>query len=151
MERARRLHRRRGGFTLIELLVAIAILGILGTVVIAALWDNVDDARQTGTKTKLDTVKSTVQQYKRLHNELPRELSVLTEDDPRHGNRPWLTEDDIRDTWGNFMVIKMLDRPGQFEIVSFGGDGVDNGFDLSLGFDRDLSSDRPLNPPTENP
>lgn len=146
MDRARRLHRRRGGFTLIELLVAIAILGILGTVVITSLWDAVDDARQTGTKTKLDSVKSVVQQYKKSHNELPTDLMVLTEEDPRHGNKPWLTEDDLRDTWGNLMVIKLGERPGEFEIVSFGGDGVDNGFTLDLGYDRDLSSNRPLNP-----
>ena len=150
MERAHRLHRRRGGFTLIELLVAIAILGILGTVVITALWDNVDDARQTGTKTKLDSVKTVVQQYKRAHNELPEDLMILTEEDPRHGNRPWLTPDDIRDTWNNLMVIKLGDRAGEFEIISFGADGQENGFGLELSYERDLSSNLALIPDEEN-
>ncbi|MBM4014575.1 MAG: prepilin-type N-terminal cleavage/methylation domain-containing protein [Planctomycetes bacterium] len=139
-----RAPRRRGGFTLIELLVAIAILGILGMVVVSSLWDNVDDAKQIGAKTKVDSIKTMVMQYRRIHNDLPGDLSVLTEEDPRHGNRPWLQSDEIRDTWGNQMIIKKGDRPGEFEIISFGADGIENGFDLTLGYERDISSNRPL-------
>jgi general secretion pathway protein G len=139
-----RAPRRRSGFTLIELLVAIAILGILGVVVVQSLWDNVDDAKQVGAKTKVDQIKTTVMQYRRKHNELPNELSILTEEDPLNGNRRWLQPDELRDTWNNLMVIKKGERPGEFEIISYGEDGIENGYDLSLGFARDISSNRPL-------
>jgi general secretion pathway protein G len=144
MARFARASRRRGGFTLIELLVAIAILGILGTVVITTLWDNVDDAKQTGTKAKLDSLKNTVMSYRRKHNDIPDDLTKLIEEDPLNGNRPWLAEDDIKDTWGNTIVIKRGDRSGEFELISYGGDGQENGFGMELGYDRDLSSNRPL-------
>ncbi len=139
-----RASRRRGGFTLIELLVAIAILGILGMVVVTSLWENVDNAKQIGAKTKVDQIKTMVMQYRRVHNELPNDLSVLTEEDPRHNARPWLQPDEIRDTWGNQMIIKKGDRPGEFEIISYGADGIENGYDLTLGYERDISSNRPL-------
>jgi general secretion pathway protein G len=132
------------GFTLIELLVAIAILGILGTVVITNLWDNVDEANQVGTHTKLRQVKDVVQSYRRKHGELPDDLMRLTEEDPKNGNRPWLKEEDLHDTWSNLIMLKKGDRPGEFEIVSFGSDGQENGFGMELGYERDLSSDRPL-------
>lgn len=151
MARFARTSRRRGGFTLIELLVAIAILGILGTVVITTIWDNVDDARQTGAKAKLDSLKNTVMSYRRKHNDIPTDLSRLTEEDPLNGNRPWVTEDDIKDTWDNLIVIKRGDRAGEFELISYGADGVESGFGAELGYDRDLSSNRPLNPSEDGP
>lgn len=141
--------RRSAGFTLIELLVAIAILGILGTVVVTTLWDAVDESKQTGTKTKLDQVKQTVMRYRNKHGDIPDDLSRLVEADPLNGQRPWLSEEDLRDTWNNLMVIKRGERSGEFEIISFGADGVENGFDLGLGFDRDLSSNLPLTPDEE--
>jgi len=144
MARPFRNARRRRGFTLIELLVAIAILGILGTVVITNLWDNVDEANQVGTHTKLTQVKNVVQSYKRKHGEIPDDLMRLTEEDPKNGNRPWLKEDDLRDTWGTLLQLKKGERAGEFEIISLGADKTENGFGMELGYDRDLSSERPL-------
>lgn len=144
MDRPFRNSRRQRGFTLIELLVAIAILGILGMVVITNLWDNVDEANQVGTHTKLRQVKDVVQSYKRKHGELPDDLMRLTEEDPKNGNRPWLKEEDLRDTWRNLILLKKGDRPGEFEVISYGADGQENGFGMDLGYDRDLSSNLPL-------
>ena len=131
-------------FAAAVLVVSVAGLGVIGTVMIAAMFESVDDARQTGTKIKLDSVKTIVQQYQRDCGDLPRDLPELAVPDPRHGNCPWLTADDLRDTWGNPMMIKLGELADAFEIVSFGADGVENGFGFELGYDRDLSSDRPL-------
>ena len=143
----RRRLRSRAGFTLIELLVAIAILGILGTVVIKAVWSNIDEAKQTGTKTKVDMLHAQVESYKRKHNELPGELGELALEDPRNNNRAYVdSEDDLYDAWGNRMELLTGDKAGQFEVVSYGANGDPDGYTLDLGLDRDISSIRPLNP-----
>ena len=132
--------RRNRGFTLIELLVAIAILGILGTVVIKSVWKNVDEAKQTGTKTKVDQIHDAVMMFRRKHNGLPKWPEEMLEPDIMNNNEPWLTEDEIVDAWGRQMELKQGDKAGQFEVVSLGADGTPDG----EGFDRDISSARPL-------
>ena len=141
------LPRSRAGFTLIELLVAIAILGILGTVVIKAVSGYIDEAKQTGTKTKVDTVHAQVETFRRKHNDLPRDLDDLLQPDIMNNNVPYLdNEDDIYDAWAHKMELRKGDKTGQFEVVSLGANGAADGFGLELGLDRDISSVRPLNP-----
>ncbi len=141
--------RHHAGFTLIELLVAIAILGILGTVVVQTVWGYIDDANQTGTKTKLAQIKDKLMMYRRKHQDVPDSLTTLLEEDQANNMKPWLTEDEIKDSWGREMIIKRGDKPGEFEVISLGEDGQENGFDASLGTARDISSDRPLEEATD--
>lgn len=143
LERPLRSRRpRAAGFTLIELLVAIAILGILGTVVLNSVWQYQDEARQTGTKTKLDTVRDKVQMYRRKHNALPKWPEDMLAPDNWNGGLPWLTPDEILDAWGNQMLMKTdTGKAGQFEIVSLGADNKDGGD----GYEKDLSSEHPIN------
>jgi len=137
--------RRAAGFTLIELLVAIAILGILGTVVIKTVWGHIDEAKQTTTKAKLDTVHGQVVMFRRKHNRLPKWPEEMVEPDIQMNNgQAWLNEEDILDAWGHPMELKEGSKSGEFEIVSWGQDGVDSGFGSEGGFDRDISSTRPL-------
>lgn len=143
MTRASSRPRRRNlGFTLIELLVAIAILGILGTVVIKSVWKNVDEAKQIGTKTKIDQVHQAVQAFRRKHNTLPRWPEDMLEPDPMNNNEPWLTEDEIRDAWNQRLELVGGAKDSQFEIISRGYLGQEGG----EGFERDISSARPLDP-----
>lgn len=138
--------RRRAGFTLIELLVAIAILGILGTVVIKSVWNNIDETRQVTTKSKAEQINTIVQGYRRKHVELPRSLEDLLQSDPLNNNMPWVeSEDDLKDAWGRMFELRPGDRAGQFEVVSFGQNGQEDGFGPEYGFDRDISSHRALN------
>ena len=141
--------RSRAGFTLIELLVAIAILGILGTVVIQKVWSHIDEAKQTSTITKLKEVHTQVQMYRRKHNVLPGSLEDMTEVDPMN-TEPWLNAEDILDAWDTPMELRPGNKPGEFEIVSLGQNKAADDFSADLGFDRDLSSTRPLNDPTAN-
>ncbi len=145
-----RLPRRRAGFTLIELLVAIAILGILTATVVTTVWQHLDRANQTGTKGKLDTVHEILQTYKTKHGEVPDDITKLLEDDPRNNMKAWLTADDIKDTWGHQMVIKLGDKNGEFEVISYGEDGIENGFGPELGINRDISSRLSLDSTDEN-
>ena len=129
----------RRGFTLIELLVAIAILGILGTVVIREIWGAIDEAKQTTATTKVKEIETQVQRYKTKHNKLPQDLMELTRPDDMNNGDVWLSEDALIDPWGNQIDMKVDDK-GQFEIISYGEGGQADGFDLSLGKARDIGS-----------
>jgi general secretion pathway protein G len=151
--RDRRPRRGRRGFTLIELLVAIAILGILGTVVISKVWDNIDEARQTGTKTKVDMVHQQVESYRRKHNATPQDLNVMLEADVMNNGRAYFDNpEDLLDAWNNPLYILPYGdgRPGEYQIVSYGANGVQDGYGIDLGLDRDISSKMPLNPVSAN-
>ncbi len=140
-------HRSRRGFTLIELLVAIAILGILGTVVLKAVWGSVDDAKQEATKAKVDIVHGMVETFRRKHNDLPRSLDDLLVPDLMNNNRAYVDNpEDLLDAWNRRLDIKPGERVGQFEVVSYGANGTEDGFGLEYELDRDISSVRPLHP-----
>ena len=139
--------RQQSGFTLIELLVAIAILGILGTVVIQEIWNYVDKARQEGTHAKVKTVYDQVMMFRRNNHRYPSgDLTELVEPDPRNLNNPYLGEEDLLDAWGNPLQLIELDT-GRFAVVSYGDGGEEDGWDMDLGLAMDIYSDRPLLPP----
>lgn len=142
------LRARERGFTLIELLVTIAILGILGTVVLKNIWGYIDEAKQKTAKGNCDNIDQQVQMYKRKHNELPRDLQVLTEPDPMNNGDSWLAPENLIDPWDNPFEI-VVDERNQFEIVSRGENKQPDGFDLSYGLARDIGSKHPLDPPKD--
>jgi general secretion pathway protein G len=136
------------GFTLIELLVVIAILGILGTVVLKNVWGYIDEAKQKAAKEKVDNVDTQLQMYKRKHNELPRDLRVLLDPDPMMNGEPWLPPEALIDPWDNPIDLKIDDK-NQFEVISYGENKMQDGFDLSYGLNRDIGSKHPLDPPKD--
>jgi general secretion pathway protein G len=141
--------RARGarGFTLIELLVVIAILGILGTIVVQNVWGHVDEAKQKAAKAKVDYLDQQVQMYKRKHNEIPRDLRVLLDADPLNNTEPWVEEEQLVDPWDNPIEIRI--DGNNFEIISRGEGGQEDGFGLDLGKARDIGSHHPLDPPKD--
>lgn len=143
-----RIARGHEGFTLIELLVAIAILGILGTVVINQLWTNVDKAKQETTHAKVNSVWSIVQNYRRAHNGYPsQDMAELLEPDPKNVNQPWVDEENLLDSFGNRLeLIEDPDNRGRMVIVSYGANGTEDGWDPTYGLDMDIYSGRPLFP-----
>jgi general secretion pathway protein G len=141
--------RRARGFTLIELLVTIAILGILGTIVIRNVWDHYEESKQITAKGKVDALDTQVQMYKRKNNVLPKDLSVLSEPDPRNNGNAYVESSDLTDPWGNPYEIVQGDREGQFEVVSWGANGQKDGFGVDLGLERDIGSKHLLNDTSE--
>ena len=139
--------RPASGFTLIELLVVIAILGILGTIVVRNVWGHVDEAKQKAAKAKVDNIDQQIQMYKRKHNEIPRDLRVLLDQDPLNNMEPWVEEEQLEDPWGHPIEIRI--DGNQFEVISRGDGGQEDGFGLELGLQRDIGSRHPLEPPKD--
>jgi len=107
--------------------------------------DYIDEAKQEATKAKCDNLEQICVQYKRKHNNLPDSLEVLLEDDNRRaGGGAWCSEQDIYDAWERPLQILFGERSSDFEVVSYGENGDEDGYERDWGLDMDISSKLPL-------
>ena len=131
------MRRRNAGFTLIEMMVVVVIIGILATVVIAAVWGRDQPARQTVTRALAKELAAQVSMFRLDHGRFPAGLEDLVfrpEDvDPDRWS-PYIDELST-DGWGRAFIYNV---PGSdafpFDIGSYGADGQPGG----EGFDADV-------------
>jgi general secretion pathway protein G len=77
------LDRREQGFTLAELLVVVVILGILAAVVVFAVGNATDDARESACDAERSTLETAVEAYNAQTGDYPTSIDQLTEGDTR--------------------------------------------------------------------
>ena len=130
---------------------ALFVLVAVGTLVYEFRWiptvvsNNADDARRTGTKAMVDVLDAAIQAYAKRHGQLPPSLDTLLASDPANGRKPYVeTNTGLGDAWGHDLAIVEGTDPGTYEVVSYGKNGVSDGFSRELGFDADISSRRPI-------
>ena len=115
--------RRQRGFTLVELMVVIIILGLLATVVAPNVIKHLGDAEITKAKEDIRQIQAGVKMYFMKNHKIPKLEDLTTPDKSgdayvegfEHGGTP-------KDPWGNPYVIREGDKPGKFEVISFGKD-----------------------------
>ncbi len=128
---------RRGasaGITLIELLVVMVIISLFATVVGTRVIGRVDQARQTAARTQiaefstaLDLFRLDVGRYPNMEQGLGA-LRIA----PAGANNwdgPYLQRDIIPDPWGTPYVFRIPGEHGDFDLISYGADGVEGGED----------------------
>jgi general secretion pathway protein G len=119
--------RRASGFTLIEIMVVVAIIGLLLTLVAPRFFGQQREAQVTLTKAKMGQLKLPIETYRRHFSKLPDSLEVLLEPSEKNFNDPYVgSEDEIKDTWGNFFQYEKLGG-SKYDIISLGADGVEGG------------------------
>ena len=107
--------RRIRGFTLIEIMIVVVILGILATLVVPAIMDRPDHARQVRAKQDIRTIVSALSLYRLDNLSYPTTL-----DDLSVGENKYL-ERTPNDPWGNpYQYIQPGIRGGRFDVYSFG-------------------------------
>ncbi len=123
--------RRIRGFTLIEIMIVVVILGILATLVVPAIMDRPDHARQVRAKQDIRTIVSALSLYRLDNLSYPTTL-----DDLSVGENKYL-ERTPNDPWGNpYQYIQPGIRGGRFDVYSFGSDGYEGG----TGLDADIGN-----------
>ena len=131
------------GFSFIEVMVVIIILGLLAGLVGVSLFGSVDKAKVDTTQNQIRQIEGALELY-RLHNERypdkEQGLDALMKKPeigriPKNWNGPYVRGKNLPvDGWGNPFVYK--GDGTDFEIVSYGADGVEGGADA----DADISS-----------
>jgi len=132
------------GFTLIELMVVIIILGILAGLIVPRIMEDPDKAKVVKAKLQIESFSAALKRYKLDNGDYPstdQGLQALVEKPsigkipvryPEKGYFPKVP----KDPWGSDYVYFCPGEHGDFDIISYGGDGKEGG----EGKDADVRS-----------
>jgi general secretion pathway protein G len=134
-----KLKNENQGFTLIELMVVIIILGVLAMWVAPKIMDRPGEARQMKVRLDIQNLETALKLYKLDNGSYPsteQGLQALVEM-PESGTIPkkwkkggYLEKGRVpTDPWGNDFVYLSPGLKGDFDIISYGADGVPGGED----------------------
>ena len=125
------------GFTLIEIMVVIIILGILAVYIGPKIMGRPEEAKQVKAKVDISALETALKLYKLDNGVYPsteQGLQALVEK-PESGNIPtkwrdggYLDKGKVpKDPWKNEFVYISPGVHGDFDIISYGSDGVPGG------------------------
>jgi general secretion pathway protein G len=125
------------GFTLIEIMVVIVILGILAMYVAPKLMGRPEEAKQVRAKMDIASLETALKLYKLdsgIYPSTEQGLQALVQR-PESGVIPkkwrqggYLEKGKVpKDPWGNDYIYLSPGLKGEFDIISYGADGVPGG------------------------
>jgi general secretion pathway protein G len=121
----RRQNRRlRRGFSLIEVIVAVTIIAIFAGLVAPQLLKRLSGAKQDQARTEANAIAAQVKIYL-----TDRHSTQVSTDFELDALVPEYLEstDDLLDPWGNRYIIREGTNGRDFDIVSYGADGIPGG------------------------
>jgi general secretion pathway protein G len=127
------------GFSLIELMVVVIILGILAMYIGPKLLGRTEEAKITQARVQMESLETALKLYKMDNSVYPsteQGLVALVEKPetnpvPRKWRRGGYLEKNIvpKDPWGNEYIYISPGVHGDYDIISYGSDGVPGGED----------------------
>ena len=131
------IHVNQRGFTLIELMVVVVILGILAGLIVPRIMDRPEQAKRTKAKIQMESIATALKLYQLDNGFYPsteQGLEALVEK-PDHGRIPkhWREKGYLEkgkvplDPWENPFIFISPGEHGDFDLISYGPDGVAGG------------------------
>jgi len=134
------------GFTLIELMVVIVILGILAGLIVPRIMGRPEEAKQLKAKLTIESLETSLRLYKLDIGAYPTTeqglASLVTSPATGNAANTWREGGYIekgrvpKDPWGNDFIYLSPGIHGDYDIISYGSDGVPGG----EGKDKDINS-----------
>jgi len=129
------------GFTLLELLVVVAIIGLLIGFVAPRYFGQIGKAEVTTAKAQIDALEKALDEYRLDTGHYPSSelgLNALMQRPPNEPkwNGPYLRKEVPPDPWGKPYVYRAPGEKGDYDLISYGKDGVPGG----SGENADLSN-----------
>jgi general secretion pathway protein G len=128
----KKIGRREGGFTFFEILVVVMIIGLLAALVVPKFWKKISGAKQTAAKMQIEQFGTALDGFRLDTGRYPTTdegLKALREA-PSGVNGwqgPYLPKELPNDPWGRAYVYKCPGDHGEYDLISYGADGVEGG------------------------
>lgn len=128
----KRVGRKEGGFTFFEILVVITIIGLLAALVGPRLWGKISGAKQSAAKAQIELFGTALDAFRLDVGRYPTTeegLKALREKPSAANNwqGPYLPKEIPLDPWKKSYVYRSPGEHGDYDIISYGADGVEGG------------------------
>ncbi len=134
------------GFTLIELMVVIVILGILAGLIVPRIMGRPEEAKQLKAKLTIESLETSLRLFKLDNGAYPTTEqgldALLASPDTGNVSNSYREGGYIekgkmpKDPWGGEFIYLSPGINGEYDIISYGSDGVPGG----EGKDKDINS-----------
>jgi general secretion pathway protein G len=120
------------GFTLVELIVVVVILGLLAAVVAPKLYDKLAKSKEQVAKIQIKELEGALQMFAFDLGRYPTTAEGMDSLVRNPGNLeawkgPYLTKSELpKDPWGKPYVYRCPGQHGDYDLISFGPDGVES-------------------------
>ncbi len=121
---------RQHGFSLIELMVVITIIGLLGGIVGVNVYRYMKKATIASTKTQMREIEAAINAFRLEKRRLPETLDELVGEDGLMN-----TDTVPTDAWNNEFLYEPRGSR-DYELISWGADGIEGGEDEDADIDR---------------
>ncbi|MDQ6988631.1 MAG: type II secretion system major pseudopilin GspG [Mariprofundaceae bacterium] len=124
------------GFTLLEIMVVLVIIGVLAAVVAPSFIERADEAKVETSKAQMQNIGQALKLYRLQNGHYPSSgegINALVAGDKK--GKKYLDRLP-KDGWSNAFVYLSPGVHGDFDILSYGGDGKAGG----SGFDADIGN-----------
>jgi general secretion pathway protein G len=123
---------RAMGFTLLELLVVIAIIGLLASYVGPRYFSQIGKSEVTTARAQIKALEKALDQYRLDLGRYPSTEEglaalVASPGNSSKWNGPYLAKAVPPDPWGKPYVYRSPGEHGDFDLISYGKDGVPGG------------------------